>query len=510
MKLALFFLIPFKSSILGVLATLPTLLVVLFPLLASAQDERFSREFVINAARELAEHPYVPLAPVPDALLALNYDQYRSIRYREGAAVWGDTPTRFSIEFFPPGNLYNTSVDISIVENSTAVPIPLDDDAFEGGSDEIAGLLASIAKVAGFRLHYAFKEEGQDEFVVFQGASYFRAVSLGQSYGLSARGLAIDVAEPTGEEFPIFREFWVERPSSQVDSIVVHALLDSPRVTGAYRFGIYPGAITRMDIDVTLFPRDEIDHVGLGPLTSMYAFGTMDASDHPDYRNAVHDSNGLAMISGQGEHIWRPLNNPVSLQVSAFRDNNPQGFGLMQRDRSLDDYQDLEANYHQRPSAWVRPAADWGEGHVVLVEIPTSSEFNDNIVAYWRPVTPLRPGEAFRFAYHLSWPDDRPPPDGIARVIRSAYGLKLAQRNPEVVIDYSEFPKGIELDNVVFDVSVSTGNVLEIITQSNNQNGTRVFVTFDPKGAPLSEIRVMPTYQGKAIGETWLYRWTRN
>ncbi|MFN2349036.1 MAG: glucan biosynthesis protein G, partial [Thioalkalivibrio sp.] len=389
-------------------------------------------------------------------------------------------------------------------------PIPLDDDAFEGGSDEITALLASIAKVAGFRLHYSFKQDVQDEFVVFQGASYFRAVSQGQSYGLSARGLAIDVAEPTGEEFPIFREFWIERPSSEVESVVVHAILDSPRVTGAYRFGIYPGTTTRMDIEATLFPRDEIAHVGIGVLTSMYAFGAMDASDLPDYRSAVHDSNGLAMISGQGENIWRPLNNPVSLQVSAFRDNNPQGFGLMQRDRSFDKYQDLEANYHLRPSAWVRPVGDWGEGHVVLTEIPTPSEFNDNIVAYWRPSTPLRPGEEFRFAYHLSWPDDRPLPVGIARVTRSAYGLKLAQRNPEVVIDYSEFPEGIELDNVVFEVSVSTGDVIEIITQTNNQNGTRVFVTFDPKGAPLSEIHVRPIYQGKAIGETWLYRWTRS
>jgi len=510
MKLLFFVLVPLRSSFIGVLAILPSLLIVLFPLLASAQDVRFSREHVINAARELAEQPYVPLVRVPDALLALDYDQYRSIRYRKQAAVWGDTPTRFSIEFFPPGNLYTTSVDISIVENARAVPIPLDDDAFEGGSDEIARLLASIAKVAGFRLHYSFKEDSQEEFIVFQGASYFRAVSPGQNYGLSARGLAIDVAEPTGEEFPIFREFWVERPSSQVDSIVVHALLDSPRVTGAYRYGIYPGHTTRMDVDVTLFPRDEIDHVGVGPLTSMYAFGSMDASDLPDYRNAVHDSNGLAMISGQGEYIWRPLNNPVSLQVSAFRDNNPQGFGLMQRDRSFEGYQDLEANYHLRPSAWVRPVGDWGEGHVVLTEIPTSSEFNDNIVAYWRPAMPLRPGEEFRFAYHLSWPDDRPLPDGIARVTRSAYGLKLAQQNPEVVIDYSEFLEGIELDDVEFEVSVSAGNVIEIITQPNNQNGTRVFVTFDPKGAPLSEIRVRPTYLGKAIGETWLYRWTRN
>ncbi|MEX0740405.1 MAG: glucan biosynthesis protein G [Pseudohongiella sp.] len=489
-------------------AVLASLILLLLPAWASAQSERFSRSVVIDAAQSLAETPFVPLEPVPDELLSLDYDQYRSIRYRKGAAIWGGTPTRFSIEFFAPGSLYDTGVDISIVENAVAMPIPLTDDAFEGVSDEVAQLLQSIAKVAGFRLHYSFNEEYQDEFVVFQGASYFRAVSQGQSYGLSARGLAIDVAEPSGEEFPVFREFWIERPSSRADSIVVHALLDSPRVTGAYRFGIYPGAPTRMDVEATLFARSELRHIGIGTLTSMYTFGSMDASDIPDYRSAVHDSNGLAMINGQGEHIWRPLNNPRGLQISAFMDYNPQGFGLMQRHRTLEEYQDLEANYHRRPSAWVRPVGNWGEGHVVLAEIPTPSEFNDNIVAYWRPATPLTPGEPFRFAYHMSWPDDRPLPENFGRVVRSAYGLKLAQPFPQMVIDYSDLPADIALNDVTFDATVTAGTVLETIVQPNHLNGARVIVTFDPQGADLSEIRVRPAYQGEAIGETWFYRWT--
>jgi len=499
---------PTMTIITGAPAMLATLMLLFLPLGAAAQPERFSRGVVIDAAQALAGAPFKPLEPVPDELLALNYDQYRSIRYRKGAAIWGGTPTRFSIEFFAPGSLYDTGVDISIVENAMSMPIPLDDDAFEGVSEEVAGILASIAKVAGFRLHYSFNEDYQDEFVVFQGASYFRAVSQGQSYGLSARGLAIDVAEPSGEEFPVFREFWIERPSSRADSIVVHALLDSPRVTGAYRFGIYPGAPTRMDVEATLFARRELRHIGIGALTSMYTFGSMDASDLPDYRSAVHDSNGLAIINGQGEYIWRPLNNPRGLQISAFMDYNPQGFGLMQRHRSLEDYQDLEANYHRRPSAWIRPVGNWGEGHVVLAEIPTPSEFNDNIVAYWRPATPLRPGEPFRFAYHMSWPDERPLPDGFGRVVRSAYGLKLAQPYPQMVIDYSDLPANIDVRDITFDVTVTAGTVLETIVQSNPLTGARVIITFDPQGAGWSEIRAVPTYQGAAIGETWLYRWT--
>lgn len=477
---------------------------------ASAQDERFSRSVVVEAARTLAETRFQPLQEVPEELLSLNYDQYRSIRYRKGAAVWGDTPTRFSIEFFAPGSLYDTGVDISIVENGQALPIPLDEDAFEGVSDEIGEILTSISKVAGFRLHYAFNENYQDEFVVFQGASYFRAVSQGQSYGLSARGLAIDVAEPTGEEFPIFREFWIERPSSRADSIVVHALLDSPRVAGAYRFGIYPGAPTRMDVEATLFARQELRHIGIGALTSMYTFGSMDASDRPDYRSAVHDSNGLAIVNGMGEYIWRPLNNPRGLQISAFMDINPQGFGLMQRHRTLEEYQDLEADYHRRPSAWIRPTGNWGEGHVVLAEIPTPNEFNDNIVAYWRPATPLKPGEPFQFAYHMSWPDQRPLPQGFGRVVRSAYGLKLAEPYPQMVIDYSDLASDINLEEVTFDVTLSAGSLVETVVQPNHRDGVRLIITFDPEGARLSEIRAKPTYQDKAIGETWLYRWTGN
>ena len=480
------------------------------PVQGLAQPQRFSHELVISAARELAQSDFIPMEPVPEALLELDYDEYRRIRYRKDAAVWGDTPTRFSVEFFAPGNLYDSGVDISIVENGVALPIPLDKDAFEGVSSEVSELLVAVAKVAAFRLHYSFNEEYQDEFVVFQGGSYFRAVSQGQSYGMSARGLAIDVGEPTGEEFPVFREFWIERPSSKADSIVVHALLDSKRVAGAYRFGIYPGAPTRMDVEATLFPRSELDHVGIGALTSMYTFGSMDASKQPDYRVAVHDSEGLAMITGSGEYLWRPLNNPRTLQISAFMDNNPSGFGLLQRHRNFADYQDLEAAYQRRPSAWIRPNDDWGQGQVVLVEIPTPSEFNDNIVAYWRPATPLTAGDEFKFSYHISWPNTRALPDSFGRVARSAYGIKLGQPYPQMVIDYSDLPAQIAVEDIDFNVSLSTGDVIETIAQGNTLNGARVVISFDPLGARSSEIRVQPTYQGEAIGETWLYRWTQD
>lgn len=502
------------SAAAGVLACAPG---------AGAQGARFSRKVVIDAARDLATRPYTPLKAVPKGLLTMDYDEYQRIEYRKDAAIWGGTPTRFSVEMFAPGNLYTRGVKIAIVENGQAFAVPVDSTTFRlrgkalesrqelARNVEILDLLSSLGQVAGFRLHYPINKEGyQEEFVVFQGASYFRAVSHGQQYGLSARGLAIDVAEPTGEEFPEFREFWIERPSSRADSIVVHALLDSQRVSGAYRFGIYPDDPTRMDIEATLFVREELRHVGLGCLTSMYLFGELDRSDRPDYRRAVHDSVGLSMLTGQNESVWRPLNNPLDLQVSSFVDKSPKGFGLAQRDRTLESFEDIQVAYQDRPSAWVTPRGDWGEGHVVLVEIPTPSEANDNIVAYWRPQRPLQPHVPHSFAYQLSWPDDTPLPAKTGRVTRSAFGLKLGTSTPEMVIDYTGLPVEIDAEamkQIVIDTSFSAATLVEVVIQPLGENGLRVFVAFDPNDARMSEIRIQPKYKGAALGETWLFRW---
>ncbi|MES2603305.1 MAG: glucan biosynthesis protein G, partial [Pseudomonadota bacterium] len=451
---------------------------------------------------------FIPPMPVPDNLRNLDYDRYRQIRFEKNEAVWGNTRTRFSIEMFAPGSIYTSAVDVSVIENGVAIPVEIENDTFITPTIDIAEMLASLDRVAGFRLHYALNNpEYEDEFVVFQGASYFRAVSKDQNYGLSARGLAIDVAEPTGEEFPIFRQFWIERPSARSESIVVHALLDSKRVTGAYRFGIFPGEPTKLEVEATLFPRTPLSHVGLGALTSMFLFGGVDGTDVPDYRNAVHDSNGLAMLNGMGEYLWRPLSNPQTLQVSAFVDKNPGGFGLVQRSRNQSDYEDLQASYHRRPSTWLEPTGEWGEGQVVLVEIPTRSEANDNIVAYWRPQQPLQPGTPFEFSYQLTWPNDSPLPEQFGRIRRTSYGLKLATPFPQFAIDYMDLPPDVVMEDLSFETSVSSGRVIETQHEPNGPNGVRVFMAIDPEDAPLIEIRLQPRYRGEVLGETMMFRW---
>ena len=474
----------------------------------AAASESFSRQNVIEQARILSQKPFAPPAQAPESLARLDYSEYRKINYQQDAAVWGGSPTRFSVQLFAPGYLYRDLVDINIVENGKSRPLVVSEDSFRTPDPELSRLLAEVGKYAGFRLHYPLNQEDYaDEFLVFQGASYFRGVSKGQSYGLSARGLAIDVAGPRGEEHPIFRKFWLERPSSRHESMVVHALLDSARVTGAYRFGIYPGSPLRMDIEVTLFPRQDIEHLGLAPLTSMFMHGPLDHADVPDYRPAVHDSEGLAIRRSNGERVWRPLANPRELELSAFIDENPAGFGLVQRHREFEYFQDLEARYERRPSAWVQPLGDWGEGHVQLVEIPSDSEGNDNIVAYWRPAQGLRQGESFSYAYRLTWPDDVSAGPGLARIVRSAGGRKLFSDLQEVAIDYSELAAE-DLEDSFVHAAINPGRIVESRIQANPAiNGARVFLSLETDSPDNAEIRIDLKRGDKRLAETWLYRW---
>ncbi|MEQ8514747.1 MAG: glucan biosynthesis protein G [Chromatocurvus sp.] len=491
--------------LLGLTAMAPGVVVLARPV--DAAGEPFFRKTVIERARRLAQAPFSPPAQAPEGLADLDYSEYRKINYRQDAAVWGRTPAKFSLQLFAPGFLYRNLIDIDVVANGSISPLVVSGESFRVPDPALAGVLEETGKYSGMRLHYPLNSEDYaDEFLVFQGASYFRGVSRGQLYGLSARGLAIDVAGPEGEEYPIFRQFWVERPASSQESMVVHALLDSERVTGAYRFVIYPGAPLRMDIQVTLFPREDIKHVGLAPLTSMFLHGPLDHADRRDYRPAVHDSEGLAIRRGNGEHIFRPLANPRELQLSAFVDENPKGFGLVQRHREFAYFQDLEARYHRRPSAWVQPLGDWGKGHVQLVEIPTDVETNDNIVAYWRPEQGLRQGQPFEYAYRLTWPDDVPNLTGAARVVRSAGGKKLFSDADEVVIDYSNLTVG-GLAGIVVNASISPGRILESRLQPNPATGgARIFVTLEESDEPVAEMRVEVKRRGEAVGETWLYR----
>jgi len=348
---------------------------------------------VDRRARELAARPYSKQSFVlPKPLRELSYDQTRDIRFDPARSLWRAQKLPFEVQFFHVGGIFEQPVRIYEVVGNEISEIAFDASAFNYGRNKLD--LSQFGKLgfAGFRVHFPLNSDKgapvyKDELVSFLGASYFRALGRGQRYGASARGLAVDTAERAGEEFPRFEQFWIERPAAGARQLVIFALLDSRRVTGAYRFVIRPGEETSTEVQARLYLREPVAKLGLAPLTSMFYFGENQRASTDDFRPEVHDSDGLAIHTAAGEWIWRPLVNPRRLLVTSFAQTDPRGFGLMQRDRNFSSYEDLEARYELRPSIWVEPVSKWGAGRVELVQIPTPNEANDNIVAYWVPNT---------------------------------------------------------------------------------------------------------------------------
>jgi periplasmic glucans biosynthesis protein len=362
--------------------------------------------------------------------------------------------------------------------------------------------------LSGFRLVAQINSKKiWDEFLVFQGASYFRGVAKGLLYGLSARGLAINTAEPAGEEFPAFTHFWIERPAPKATSIVIDALLESESTTGAYRFTVQPGVETVMDVELTLFPRTDLHVVGIAPLTSMFLFDETNRGRLDDYRPEVHDSDGLQITSSTGEHIFRQLANPIKLQVSTFTTRPPQGFGLVQRSRDQSDFQDFDNLYERRPSAWVEPKGDWGAGAVELVEIPSGRESNDNIVAFWRPAQGLTAGRPAEYAYRLSWLAEPALPKDLGEFVATRSGASLDGKRRVFILDI--VGAGEKTDGLRLDLGVSAGKLSNPTLRSNLAlHGLRASFEVDPGDADLIEMRMRVMRGDRPVTETWLYRWT--
>ena len=479
---------------------------------ALAQDKGvpFEAATVRALARELAQKPYkAPDAKLPDALKDLTYDRYRMIRFQPEQALWRAENLPFQLQFFHRGFYYANRVDLFQVNQGLAQPILYSPNMFSFG-DQPAPDIKDNLGFAGFRIHGPINRPDYfDEIGVFLGASYFRAVAKGLSYGLSARGLSINTADPKGEEFPNFRTFWIERPASGANSLVVHALLDSESAAAAYRFTIRPGETTVYDIEATLFPRVQIERPGLATLTSMYFFGPNDRGGVDDFRPAVHDSDGLGIQNGRGEQLWRTLNNPAELQVSAFVDNNPRGFGLMQRQRDFRAYEDLEARYERRPSAWVEPIGDWGEGAVHLVEIPTTTEINDNIVALWRPRAPTRAKGEYTFTYRIHWGAQLPKPLPLAQVVATRIGAG-SDETRLIVLDFAgENLKSIPPAEIKATVSIDKAAIRNVVAHPNPEiGGTRLTFQLVPGGEKTVELRAQLFRGEEALSEVWMDRWT--
>lgn len=471
----------------------------------------FDRDWLLAESERLSRSPYVEprqdgLGPLAD----ISYEAYRALRFEPGAAIWEREGRGFTVDLLHPGFIYRTPVDINLVVGGRARKVFFTPEVFEYAPGIPKPPPDAPLGYSGLRLRHAINKPGvMDEFLVFQGASYFRAVGRGQGYGVSARGLAVRTADPEGEEFPAFTDFWIERPPEGAEQIRLHALLDSPSVTGAYTFDVDPGESTVVTVEMSLFPRVDIRRFGIAPLTSMFLFDGTNHARFDDFRDAAHDSDGLQIVTGAGERLWRPLANPQTLQISSFLDESPKGFGLAQRKRDVDDFHDYEAAYERRPTLWVEPLEGWGHGSVDLIEIPSQRDVHDNIVAYWQPATPLVAGRRHDYSYRLSWGPDARDPEPLARVVSTRSGLAADGEHRRIVIDYAP-PQGAAIPNGLrVEVKASQGTITNVRSKGfPSVRRYRVGFDLDPGGADLIELRVMVLQDNRPWGETWLYRWT--
>jgi len=489
----------------------------------SSQPHSFGFADVRHLAQERARHEYHPVsAALPASLANLSSDQYRDIRFRSASALWHGQ-AMFEVQFFHRGYHNLQRVNIFEVTSGVATSITYNPLYF------IFGKLVKPPKpdaslgFAGFRVHYPLQTPAyKDELIAFLGASYFRFLGRNQRYGLSARGLAIDTAAQSGEEFPTFTDFWLVRPQAGDRALTIYALLDSKSVSGAYQFQVRPGDITQVEVHCELFARHDIGKLGVAPLTSMFLYGE-DGAGHrfDDYRPQVHDSDGLMAETGHGQWIWRPLGNPRELRVNRFMDDGPRGFGLIQRQRDFAHYLDGENQYQSRPSYWVQPLGNWGAGGVELVEIPSDEEIHDNIVAYWVPAHTLNAGKSASFSYLLSSFSQSPlwPPGG--RVISTrtgapAMGESRAHYGPgarRVVVRFT----GGELDGldavqpVKAEASADNGKVDALTVQRIPAlNVWEVAFVVTPRLAKKPvDMKCFLSLYGEVLTETWVYQWTQ-
>ncbi|AXI55831.1 Glucans biosynthesis protein G (plasmid) [Pseudoseohaeicola sp. NH-UV-7] len=501
---------------LAALAAVPTAAFASEPGLQVGDATPFSHDALIARARAMAGQAYEPRANVPQPWIDLTYDQYRAIWFDSRNALFEGTDAPLRVDVFPPGLYFPQPVKLSVIENGAARPVLFDMAVFDT-TDQFPDLpVDGNMGFSGLRLRAELNEPGIfQEYAVFQGASYFRGIGTGQIYGLSARGIALNTGEPEGEEFPDFTEYWIERPAPEMGDTVMYALLEGPSCTGVYRFDIRHGSVLEMDVQAHIFARTNLTHVGIAPLTSMFLFDETMRDRFSDFRPAVHDSDGMLIRNGAGETIWRPLTNPRSLQISAFSDINPQGFGLLQRERRFGDFADLEALYHRRPGLWITPKGDWGRGAVTLVEIPADLEIYDNVVAYWRPSDPIPQGGEAQFAYRMDWGVEPDLPDAPLRVLNTRMGARPpfgpdAKLGFIIAIDFEDGARvPDDLDNIEKLIRTSAGTVSEGVLQTNPETGgPRLAFAFEPEEAQLAEFRVQLRHDGTPLSEVWLYRWT--
>jgi periplasmic glucans biosynthesis protein len=496
-----------------------------------AESAEVNLDYVAKRALERARHPFhSPRETLPRVLANLNYDQYREIRFRRDKALWSGDDLPFRVEFFHPGYIYQEPVHVNEFTATYVQAIRFAPDLFDYGDLKIQNQIPANTGYAGFRLLYQLNRTNQwDELGAFLGASYFRLLGKGQVYGQSARGLALNCGESDRpEEFPIFTDWWLGKPQKDATDVILYGLLDSVSCTGAYEFDIHPGEITVAEVTAELFFREAavihaadsnaapIKTIGLAPLTSMFWFSKNSERKFDDYRSEVHDSDGLLIRMGNGETLWRPLDNPAVMRHQVFHAPGIRGFGLLQRERNFAAYQDSFTAYQREPSTWVMPEGDWGDGDLHLVELSAGWEGLDNIVAFWDPKKKPAPLQPYRFRYTLRWESgDADVRLSENRVVATRVGLVSNQSDArQIVIDF----KGPRLDAIptnhppqaIANCSINAVIAYNQILRCPQLGTWRVVLKMQPKPGNSQPVDLRCTLQSgtNVVSETWVYQWS--
>jgi len=470
----------------------------------------FSRQAVLSIARELAKKPYVaPNTPLPDPFAGLSADQYAAITPKPETAIWADDKRGLTVEPLHRGFVFEAPVQLYTVEDSVVLNVSYDRNRFNFGKLQVPPNLPDIG-YSGFRI--MAQEEGRSrELAVFQGATFFRSQARGQVRGLSARAISIKTGDPRGEELSVFRAFFIERPPVG-GPLVAHAIADSESLVAALRFTVRPGDVTIIDVESTLIPRTGLDNVGLGGMQAMSFFSPASPRRGiDDYRPAVYEAMGLQMQRGNGEWVWRPIVNPNQLQISSFPDENIRGFGMMQRDRNFSDFEDDDQRFNLRPSCWIEPIGDWGAGAMQLIEIPTDTEVNQNILSFWRPKASLKAGDEAIFNYRQFWCWQLPENVPLATVVSTRVGRGGGSKRRRFVVDFQSesFTNDRKASDFKPALSTSGGAVVsQRLIYAPQRNNARVVIDLDTGNETLIELRLVLEANGKPQSETWLYRWT--
>ena len=476
----------------------------------------FSEDWLKDRVRALArEDRAAPTAGLPEALASLGSDDYRAIRFRDEAALWQDAGLAFQLGFMHRGAYYARAVEIYEVVDGVAHPVAFSPDLFAYDDSGLADALTADVGFAGISVrHHA---DLQRDLAAFIAEGSVRAAGAQQIFGPSARALALDTAVPRGEQFPFFRSFWLERPVPGQEQLVVHALLDSDSAVGAYRFVVAPGRSLIVDVDAFVILRRRVERLGLAPIAAMYAHGENDRRLVDDVRPEVHTADGLALCTGSGEWIWRPLVNPSQLSMNAFFDENPRGFGLLQRDRDFASYQDDRRSYHRVPNVWIEPRSPLGRGLIQLIEIPTNSDRFDNVVAFWTPEAAADPGTELEASYRLFWGEEMPerniPVATVAatRVGRTTLpGEEDRQDRRRFVVDFVGGPLTLLSDDAPVEpvITMSRGELRAAAARLVHAlDAWRVEFDVAADGGDPVNLRCYLRIGDRALTETWVYQW---